>query len=271
MQTEGGAVDRHVMQQTLDIGFAHDRTTGKEDWLTPPEIVRALGEFYLDPATPIVRPWDTAREHYNVMHDGLRQEWFGRVWLNPPYGDKTARWMERLATHGNGIALIFARTETAAFFPWAWGPRNGSAVPSRAAELLHEGRTARRHGWSTKRIDCLRASQRRCTGWLRAGWEDADVANRLLCRPRLNSSGISRSANGSFLGPYRVGAVLRSDVAALVNWVRSNLPQCPSFGLNFLAQLRAPFTLYLSAQRRARLCESADHGCQRPAAAALRH
>ena len=31
-------LDRNVMQQSLlDIGFAHDRTTGKEDWLTPPE------------------------------------------------------------------------------------------------------------------------------------------------------------------------------------------------------------------------------------------
>ena len=28
--------------------------------------------------------------------------------------------MERLASHGNGIALIFARTETASFFPWVW-------------------------------------------------------------------------------------------------------------------------------------------------------
>jgi hypothetical protein len=107
-------------QQTLDIGFAHDRTTGKEDWLTPPEILRACGEFDLDPCTPIVRPWDTAKKHYNVLDDGLKQEWFGRVWLNPPYGDKTARWMERMADHGNGVSLIFARTETATFFPWVW-------------------------------------------------------------------------------------------------------------------------------------------------------
>jgi hypothetical protein len=114
------------MQQTLDIGFAHDRTTGKEDWLTPPHILKALGEFDLDPCTPIVRPWDTAKRHFNAFDDGLKQEWFGRVWLNPPYGNKTERWMERLASHGNGIALIFARTETASFFPWVW--EHASAV-----------------------------------------------------------------------------------------------------------------------------------------------
>jgi hypothetical protein len=28
--------------------------------------------------------------------------------------------MRRLAEHGNGIALIFARTETSIFFPWVW-------------------------------------------------------------------------------------------------------------------------------------------------------
>ncbi len=104
----------------LDIGFAVDRTTGKEDWLTPPEIIRALGPFDLDPCSPIGRPWDTAREHYTVHDDGLRKPWVGRVWMNPPYGEKTSAWMERLAKHGDGIALIFARTETGSFFPWVW-------------------------------------------------------------------------------------------------------------------------------------------------------
>lgn len=34
------------------------------------------------------------------------------VWLNPPYGNETHLWLARLRLHGNGIALIFARTET---------------------------------------------------------------------------------------------------------------------------------------------------------------
>lgn len=108
------------MQQALDIGFAHDRTTGKEDWLTPPHLLRKLGVFDLDPCSPVGRPWDTAKHHFTILDDGLKKDWFGRVWLNPPYGNLTARWMERLASHGNGIALIFARTETATFFPWVW-------------------------------------------------------------------------------------------------------------------------------------------------------
>lgn len=35
-----------------------------------------------------------------------------RVWLNPPYGREITRWITRLAAHGNGIALVFARTDT---------------------------------------------------------------------------------------------------------------------------------------------------------------
>lgn len=108
------------MQELLDIGFAHDRTTGKEDWLTPPEILNALGPFDLDPCSPIGRPWDTAARHYTMEDNGLLKPWAGRVWMNPPYGNETARWMRRLANHGNGIALTFARTETKTFFPWVW-------------------------------------------------------------------------------------------------------------------------------------------------------
>lgn len=99
----------------------HERgADGKEEWLTPREITDSLGAFDLDPCSPINRPWPTARRHYTITDDGLAQTWEGRVWLNPPYGDQTERWIERLAHHGNGIALIFARTETATWQDWIW-------------------------------------------------------------------------------------------------------------------------------------------------------
>ena len=94
---------------------------GKEEWLTPPHIIEALGPFDLDPCAPIVRPWDTATRHYCFPNeDGLALPWEGRVWMNPPYGNKTERWLRKMAGHGNGIALIFARTETAMFFESVW-------------------------------------------------------------------------------------------------------------------------------------------------------
>lgn len=42
------------------------------------------------------------------------------MWMNPPYGREAERWLARLADHGDGIALIFARTETEAFFSEVW-------------------------------------------------------------------------------------------------------------------------------------------------------
>lgn len=92
----------------------------KDEWLTPPRILEALGDFDLDPCAPIERPWDMAREHYTITDDGLLKPWFGRVWLNPPYGRHAAAWLERLAEHGRGTALIFARTETEMFAEQVW-------------------------------------------------------------------------------------------------------------------------------------------------------
>jgi hypothetical protein len=96
-----------------------------DEWLTPPEIHGALGPFDLDPCAPINRPWPTAAMHYTVQDDGLSKPWHGRVWMNPPFGREAAKWMERLREHGNGIALIPARTETAMFYRSVWDKSDG--------------------------------------------------------------------------------------------------------------------------------------------------
>lgn len=87
--------------------FTGERSKNNE-WYTPKYILDPLGPFDLDPCAPLVRPFDIAKVHYTVKDDGLRQPWFGRVWLNPPYETgKKEKWMEFMAFHGNGIALIF--------------------------------------------------------------------------------------------------------------------------------------------------------------------
>jgi hypothetical protein len=92
-----------------------------DEWLTPPEILAKLGSFDLDPCAPINRPWDTAAKHYNVNEDGLSWAWHGRVWCNPPFGRVASDWLWKMAVHGDGIALIPARTETAMFYESVWG------------------------------------------------------------------------------------------------------------------------------------------------------
>lgn len=93
-------------------------------WLTPPHILAALGPFDFDPcAAPAPRPWPTAT-HMNAEADGdgLVMSWHGRVWCNPPYTSaNVGKWLGKLADHGRGTALIFARTETASFQQQVFG------------------------------------------------------------------------------------------------------------------------------------------------------
>jgi hypothetical protein len=92
-----------------------------DDWLTPPEIIKGIGPFDLDPCCPRTMPWETAGVMlHEGIDDGLNAEWFGRVWLNPPYGPETGKWLEKMKHYGRGTALIFARTETEMFFDHIW-------------------------------------------------------------------------------------------------------------------------------------------------------
>ncbi|WBU27515.1 DNA N-6-adenine-methyltransferase [Rhodopseudomonas palustris] len=125
-------------------GHQTPRKTRTDEWLTPPAVMNALGEFDLDPCSPIERPWPTARQHFTIRDNGLILPWWGRVWLNPPYlASVIARWLGRMAEHNRGIALIFARTETAAFHRFVW--RRASALlflRGRLDFLTVEGRPA---------------------------------------------------------------------------------------------------------------------------------
>jgi hypothetical protein len=89
-------------------------------WLTPPNIIEALGPFDMDPCAAVGQPWDTAKQHYTIEDDGLSKPWRGLVWCNPPFGPDAEMWLTRLACHGRGIALIPARTETRWFVSTIW-------------------------------------------------------------------------------------------------------------------------------------------------------
>lgn len=104
-------------------GFAHESPRGGSvEWFTPPEVFDALGlSFDLDPCSPgRGKSFVPAERVYTRSDDGLACPWGrSRVWLNPPYGRETSRWMRRMRDHaadgGSGIALVFARTDVAWF------------------------------------------------------------------------------------------------------------------------------------------------------------
>lgn len=103
----------------------HQTTIGKNDeWLTPPEIIKALGVFDLDPCAPISPPWKTAKNHYSENDDGLSKKWNGRVWCNPPFNRNVRpKWMKKMSEHNNGIMLVPAACETKAFYDYVWGAK----------------------------------------------------------------------------------------------------------------------------------------------------
>ena len=87
-----------------------------DEWYTPKEIIDALGRFDLDPCAPVRPLWTTADVMYNRNDDGLTKEWFGRVWLNPPYSRPLIeKFIEKMAEHGNGIALLYNRCDSSMF------------------------------------------------------------------------------------------------------------------------------------------------------------
>lgn len=104
-----------MTRSSTGLGFTHEPSRGESvEWYTPPAVFRALGlSFDLDPAAPAGGvPWVPAERFFSRADDGLAQSWTGRVWLNPPYGREVECWLDRLAEHGDGLALVFARTDT---------------------------------------------------------------------------------------------------------------------------------------------------------------
>ena len=144
---------------------AHAETT---TWLTPPEITQALGPFDIDPcAAPSPRPWSTATRHIELPEDGLAADWgIARVWLNPPYSFAAWEWLDRLADHGKGTALIFARTETAGFVRTVWN--RAHAILFIHGRLHFHYPDGRRAGSNSGAPSCLIAY----------GQEDADALER---------------------------------------------------------------------------------------------
>jgi len=80
-----------------------------DDWLTPPELVRSLGAFDLDPCGSHLQSQNLAATVYRLPnHNGLLEPWSGRVWCNPPFSHM-ATWAQRFAVHANGIMICPAR------------------------------------------------------------------------------------------------------------------------------------------------------------------
>lgn len=156
------------------MGSHHSARADKDEWLTPPELLRALGDFDLDPCSPVNRPWPTAARHLTWQDNGLLAEWKGRVWCNPPYGRETSRWLARCAEHGNATALIFARTETADWQNHVWAKAHSILFLFGRLHFHHvDGRRARENSGAPSALIAYDAENTRFL-------QDANLNGRLI-------------------------------------------------------------------------------------------
>lgn len=97
---------------------AYESRGETDEWYTPKYIFDALGiTFDLDVACPPEGPrYVPCIAHLTKKECGLTSPWYGKVWMNPPFGHQKTKiaWLEKFFSHGNGIALLPDRTSA----PW---------------------------------------------------------------------------------------------------------------------------------------------------------
>ena len=97
-------------------------SSARHDWGTPRSFIEWIQNHFgwrpdLDAAATVRNT--KAPRFFNPHQDGLKQDWFGNVWLNPPFGRELPLWLEKCVkevqspTKVNSIwVLIPARTDT---------------------------------------------------------------------------------------------------------------------------------------------------------------
>ena len=102
-------------------------TSDRPDWETPNDLFNKLNDEFHFTLDVCALPNNTkCKQFYSPISDGLKQNWKGICWMNPPYGKEITNWIEKAhneAQKGNCtvVALLPARTDTRYFHNFIYG------------------------------------------------------------------------------------------------------------------------------------------------------
>ena len=85
-----------------------------QTWETPIDFFNKVNEeFNFDIDVCATEATAKCDMYYTPEIDGLKQEWKGTCWMNPPYGRKIGAWMRKaLESKTTVVCLVPARTDT---------------------------------------------------------------------------------------------------------------------------------------------------------------
>lgn len=92
-------------------------TSTSDDWETPEQTFNTLdAEFHFEVDVCATEHNSKCKVFFRPEIDGLKQEWRGVCWMNPPYGRDIGRWMAKAYTASlegaTVVCLVPARTDT---------------------------------------------------------------------------------------------------------------------------------------------------------------
>lgn len=92
-------------------------------WETPLAFFRALdAEFHFTLDVCATKENTKCSEFFTKEQDGLKQDWNGICWCNPPYGREIGKWVRKAAeSQATVVMLLPARTDTAWFHDHIYG------------------------------------------------------------------------------------------------------------------------------------------------------
>ena len=89
-------------------------------WETPQELFDKYDEIYRFETDVCALPENAkCKRFFTPEMDGLKQEWTGVCWCNPPYGRQIGKWVEKaVKSFATVVMLLPARTDTKWFHDW---------------------------------------------------------------------------------------------------------------------------------------------------------